>query len=276
VKLRYRIIATTLGLLLALTATLATAAGRSSLPLRGQGVTLELPAAQLATCTAMEATSEVRWLATDEAGELTDEEVTEYPSETVAIGAIFDYNCVPKSASIVTVFSIDGEVVFSNKAPQKASSKPNSYSYVISREDGSPVPDGEWEVSFFNNKTLLASGAVTVGGEGPAPTPEEDAIEVQGSVTDAKTKKPIKGALVIVLNEGVTAEAFVDDPQDEDVFASAQTDARGEFVLDQLVEKTVEHSWIIAAKGYKPIVKDALVVGEDAEDPLILNVTLSK
>jgi hypothetical protein len=266
----------TLGLLLALTATLATAAGRSSLPLRGHGVTMKLPAAQLATCSAMEATSEVRWLATDEAGELIDEEVTEYPSETVAIGAIFDYNCVPKSASIVTVFSLDGEVVFSNKAPQKASSKPNSYSYVISREDGSPVPEGEWEVSFFNNKTLLASGAITVGGEGPAPTPEEDAVEVQGSVTDAKTKKPIKGALVIVLNEGVTAEAFVDDPQDEDVFASAQTDARGEFVLDQLVERTVEHSWIIAAKGYKPIVKDALVVGEDAEDPLILNVTLSK
>jgi hypothetical protein len=276
-KLRNRTIALGIGLLLALTATIAGAAGYSGLLLTGHEFRLPISApAQQTTCTTMKADTDAYWLATDETGEATDEEVSSYPSGTVALAAAFDYNCLPKGATIVTVFALDGEVVFSNKAPQKPSTRSNTYSYVISREDGEPVPDGEWEVGFFNNKTLLTSSTIMVGGDDQGLTPDSDSITVQGTVTDAKTRKPIRAALVIVLNEGVTTAQFIKNPKDSMVFASAETDSRGQFVLETTIERSVAHSWIIAAKGYKPLVEDDLVVGDEAEDPLELNVTLSK
>jgi hypothetical protein len=275
VKPRHRMIAACIGLLLALTFSVTTAAGRGGLDLRGSAFDLSAAVpAQQGTCTTMQAESDAEWLATDESGEATDEVVESYPTGTTVIAAQFAYNCLPKNAVIVTVFALDGEVIFSNKAPQKPKSKSGIYAYTLSREDGEPMPDGEWEVGFFNNKTLLTSSTITVGGDEPAPT--GDAISVQGTVKDTKTKKPIKGALVIVLNEGVTAEAFIDDPQDADVYTAATTNARGEFVLESTIERDVPHSWIIAAKGYKPIIEDEYVIGGEAEDPLELNITLSK
>lgn len=274
---RQRLIAACLGLLLALTASVAIGAGRGGMALRGQALDLAAAVpAQQTTCTKMQADGDAYWLATDETGEATDEQVEVYETGTTVLAAGFDYNCIPKNVSIVTVFALDGEVVFSDKAPQKPKSRGGSYVYTISREDGEPVPDGEWEVGFFNNKTLLASGKITVGGEPDPDDPVVQTVTVQGTVTDKKTKKPIKGALVIVLNEGVTVKAFLENPQDEDVFASAQTDARGQFALDQPIERDVEHSWIIAAKGYKPVAEDGVVLGDDVEDPLEMNITLSK
>ncbi len=276
-KPRYRTIGLVLGLVLALSASMAGATGRDLLRLTGHGFALPVAApAQQTACTTMKATSDARWLATDEEGQATDEEVTSYPTGTLAIAAVFDYNCVPKSATIVTVFALDGEVVFSNKAPQKPSTRANSYSYVISRDDSEPIPDGEWEVGFFNNKTMLASSTVIVGGEDSSTAGVSASVTVQGTVTDAKTKKPIKGVLVIVLNEGVSAQSFIKSPKDSQVFTHASTDARGQFVLPDAIERSVGHSWVIAAKGYKPLVEDDLVVGDDTEDPLELNVTLTK
>jgi hypothetical protein len=163
---------------------------------------------------------------------------------------------------------------FSNKAPQKPTSRAGIYSYTLSREDRAEIPTGEWEVAFFNNKTLLASGTITVGGD--AAQGLSDAIVVKGTIVHAKTRQPIRNALVVLLNEGIDAETYLNDPQDSDVYTSATTDARGKFVLNEPIERTAEHTWIIAAKGYKPIVEDALVIGDGAEDPLELTITLTK
>jgi hypothetical protein len=265
------------GLILTLTSSIAGATGRSGIALVGFA-SERIPAvpAQQSTCSAMKATTDAYWLATDEDGDATDEEISSYPSGTLAIAAAFEYNCIPKNATIVTVFALDGEVVYSDKEPQKPSNRGDTYSFVISREDGEPVPDGEWEVGFFNNKTLLTSSTIVVGGDASGEEPITDSVTVQGTVSDAKTKKPIKGAVVVVLNEGVTAQQFLKNPKDSMVFVSATTDSRGQFVLETPIERSIAHSWVIAAKGYKPLIEDDLVVGDEAGDPLELNVTLSK
>lgn len=278
-KIHRQLSALVLGLLMALTVTITGASDRPGIVFRGERYYLEVvPVApvQQASCSKMQATSDVFWYETDEEGEFTDEQVESYPSGTAVLAASFDYNCVPKGVSIVTVWALDGEVIFSDKTTQKASNKEGSYSYTLFREDGEALPDGEWEVGFFNNKTELVTGAITVGGGGGEEPIDGEPVTIQGTVTDAKTKKPIKGALVIVLNEGIAAEDFVEDPQDEDVYTAATTNARGEFVLENPVDREGTHSWIIAAKGYKPVLEDEVVIGADAEDPVELNIELSK
>lgn len=228
-------------------------------------------AAQAApACKALAATSEVMWYVSEE-----EPAVDVYPSGVEAIEPYFEYTCVPKNTEIVTVFTLDGEEVFSDSEAVPATGSSDYYFYSLTSKKGA-MPDGEWGVSFLVNDETVAEGSITVGGD-PSEPAVADAVQVGGTVVDKRTKKPLKGAMFVVLNPGVTVQQFADDDfAEEDVFTSATTDAKGQFVLDTPLERNVEYSILVAAKGYKPLAQDGFVVNDEDPDPLILNVALAK
>jgi len=224
-----------------------------------------------ATCTKMKA-SDVAWVTLTEDGEI-DEQVEAYESGATLITPVFEYDCVPKKTTIVTVFQFNGEEIFSDKEPLKASNSKGLYGYPLSKTDESAVDEGVWGVAFYNNKTLLTESEIVVGEEGG----DSGAVTVQGTVKDAKTKKALKGATVLVLQPGVTIKKFIDGGQkDDDVYTAAQTDGKGQFVLPDQFERNTEYSIIAVAKGYKPVGQDKFVIGDDDPNPLEMNVTLKK
>ncbi|HLF26596.1 MAG TPA: carboxypeptidase-like regulatory domain-containing protein [Anaerolineae bacterium] len=255
---------------IALTATAFSAFALSSNLGRADAV-LASPAAQGGACSRMQA-SDVAWVTLDEDDNI-DEQVESYPSDATTIVPLFEYNCVPKKTSIVSVFTLDGEQVYSDKESLKASNSEGFYAYPLGTTDDSPMDEGEWGVEFYNNKTLLSSGVVFVGGDDPTP----DTVTVIGTVKDAKTKKAIKGAVILVLVPDVTVEAFIDnDQQDEDIYTAAKTDSKGQYELESPLEREVPYSFIVVAKGYKPIGEDGVTIPADAEDPVELPITLTK
>lgn len=233
-----------------------------------------LPASLAAKCGSKMEVSDVAWVTLNEDFEIEDQ-VDAYPSGTTMITPVFQYNCVPKKITLVTVFSYDGEEVFSDKETLKATKTEGVYGYPLSYEDDEPFPDGEWGVQFYNNKTLLVEGAILVGDEGGGEYGA--AVTVQGVVTYKKTGKPIKGATILVLEPGVTVEQWVDGGQEEgEVYTAGQTDSKGQFVLEAQLERDVEYSVIVVAKGYKPIGQDGFVITEEDPDPLDLDIQLTK
>ena len=224
-----------------------------------------------AACTKMEA-GDVAWVTLTEDGDIEDQ-VDSYPSGTILITPVFEYPCVPKKVTIVTSFSLDGEVVFSDKETLKSSSSGGLYGYPLGTTDESPMDEGTWGVEFFNNKTLLTSSEIVVGeGEGT-----DETVTVEGTVKDKKTKKAIKGATIIVLNPGVTVEEWVDgDQSEDDVFTAGQTNSKGEFTLENSLTRNETYSLVIVAKGYKAIATDEFVIEDDVEDPVQLNITMTK
>jgi len=230
--------------------------------------------AALAGCTKMQA-SEVAWVTLDDEGEI-DEQVSEYPSGTTTVTPVFQYNCVPKSTTLVTVFTFDGETVLTDKETLKASSRKGLYSYPISYEDERPIDEGEWGVQFYSGKTLLTAGAVSVG-EGESGGAASQTVTVEGKVTDKKTKKPVKSATILVLNPGVTIQKFINGGQkDKDVYTAAQTDSKGEFALGSPLEREQTYAIIVVAKGYKATGHEGFTVASDAPDPLVLTITMAK
>ena len=228
-------------------------------------------AAPNAACTAM-AAGDVAWVTLNDEGDI-DEQVDAYPGGTSLIVPVFEYACVPKKVTIVSVFSFEGEQVYSDKEPLKASNTQGLYGYPLGTTDESPLDEGEWGVEFFNNKTLLTSGSIVVGDESGT----SETVNVVGTVKDAKTKKAIKGAVILVLLPGVTIQDFIDnDQQDEDIYTGAKTDSKGQYELESPLEREVEYSIIVVAKGYKPIGQDGLVIPADAEDPVELPITMTK
>jgi hypothetical protein len=252
-------------------ATLASATNTKS----GRGTSaVDRPAA---VCKTMEA-AEVYWVTLTEDGEI-DEKVDSYPEETTKVTAAFDYNCVPKKTKITTVWSIDGEQVLTSDETPKPTEKANTWTESIFMKDESALPNGEYGIEFYIGEDLLASGTVVVGQskDTPEPTPEPSAeVTVQGTVVDSRTKKPINGALVVVLNEGVDGKQWLQDGKDEDVFAFAKTDSKGQFELNNKIPVNVEHPWIIGAKGYRLIYQADFKIDEGAEDPYVLNVALER
>ena len=229
------------------------------------------PAAPAAACTKMTA-DDVFWVTLTDEGDI-DEQVEAYPGDASTIVPVFEYNCVPKKVTVVTVFTFEGEQVYSDKEALKSSNTTGLYGYPLGTEDGSPMDAGEWGVEFYNSKTLLTHGTVLVGEDGQT----SEAVTVFGTVKDAKTKKAIKGAVILVLVEGVTVQDFIDNKQqEEDIYTGAKTDSKGQYELEEPLEREVEYSIIVVAKGYKPIGQDGFAIPEDAEDPLELPITLSK
>lgn len=223
-----------------------------------------------AACTKIKA-SDVAWVTLNEDGDIEDQ-VESYPSGTNLIVPVFQYDCVPKKTTIVTVFTLDGEQVYNDSESLKASNTKGTYGYPLGTTDESPMDEGEWGVEFYNSKTLLTSGSVIVGEAQGGET-----VSVVGTIKDAKTKKAIKGAVILFLNPGVTVKAFVNGGQkDKDVYTGGKTDSKGQFEVESPLEREVEYSVIVVAKGYKPIAQDGFTVAADDEDPVVLNITLSK
>ena len=260
------------GSLLALAATVLAASAAAPGLARGGGVAAP-PAAPLAACTSMSA-EEVVWVTLDEDGQI-DQQVDAYESGVTEIVPVFQYNCVPSKASIVSVFSLNGEPVFTDKESLKASSSGGLYGYPLGTTDGSALDDGEWSVEFYNNKTLLTEGSVVVGDAGD--NPSGNSATVEGTVKDKRTKKPIKGAVVLILVPGVTAEDWVSGGKSQDdILTVGKSDSKGYYKLENTLERVTPFSIIIVAKGYKSVAADGFVIGVDDDDPYQIDVTLTK
>jgi serine protease Do len=104
-----------------------------------------------------------------------------------------------------------------------------------------------------------------------------NSVTVEGVVTDKKSRKPIKGAVILILQPGVSAEDWVEDDQpDEDVYTAGKTDSKGKFTLEHPLERETVYSIIVVAKSYKPLANDSFEIAADEADPVQLTIKLTK
>ena len=232
------------------------------------------PAMPALACTKMQG-GDVAWVTLTEDGDV-DEQVDAYPSGTSLITPVFEYNCVPRSVTIVTIFSLNGEPVFSDKESLRSSTAAGLYGYPLGTTDDSALDDGEWGVEFYNNKTLLTDGVVSLG-EGGSGNSVDSTVTVEGVVTDKKSRKPIKGAVILILQPGISVQEWVDNDQpDDEVFTAGKTDSKGVFTLENPLEREVVYSIIVIAKSFKPLANDAFEIGPDEEDPVQVTIKMTK
>jgi len=279
---------------------------------------------QAAACTNMQISNPALWFATDKKGNVyPDKIIKQYPTGTSVIASGFEYNCIPKNTTIGVVYYYGGfntEPVFSDSKKESPENKSGVFWWYIGYEDGSPLPEGDWQVEWYINKKLASKGEITVGGGKkedikPLPTEEEqpteeateepteekvaeeepsgvediwdfgeeekqpaaETVTVQGKVIDGKTKKPIAGALFVVLNPGVGMQEWADkDFAEEDIYTGAKTDTRGQFTCPKELERNVTYTVAVAAKGYQLIVAEDFVIDEQQEDPVNLTIKMYK
>jgi S1-C subfamily serine protease len=89
-------------------------------------------------------------------------------------------------------------------------------------------------------------------------------VQLSTRVVDASNLAPIRGALVMVLRQGVTANAVDVNALDDQVLAWGKSNANGDVTLPEPVPVPGSYTVLVNAKGYEPLVDDSeLNLGSD-------------
>ena len=231
---------------------------------------LRLPAAD---CPDMQAT-DVAWVTLTPNHHI-DKQVPAYDSGPMDITPVFQYSCAPSNATIVSVFSLNGLTVFTDKEAIKPRNSAGLYAYALETNDGTPVSDGDWGVQYFNDKTLLTTGSVVVGSASTDPSQTSSAT-VQGIVQDQDSQTPIEGAVILILNPGVKSQDFIQNGQkDSDVYTAGKSDSQGAFTLEKKLVRHRVFAMIVAVAGYKSLGSDTFQVNDEA-DPVSITIGMTK
>jgi hypothetical protein len=227
-------------------------------------------------CTPFRASGDAFWVTLNEDFEIEDQ-VSSYPRGTTLITPVFEYDCAPDNVDVVSVFSYDGEVVYSDEESVQPSTGPGLYGYPLGTTDNSALSDGRYGIEFYVGDDLIADGAIDVGGEGGNDQNGNEMVPVEGSVVSANSGQPIEDAQVLILNPGVTVQAWIDaNYPDSDIYTGAYSDSRGAFTLPDPMERNVEYSLVVVAEGFQPLAVDGMVIGDDLEPPVFLEIELAE
>lgn len=127
------------------------------------------------------------------------------------------------------------------------------------------LPDAEYMVELLLEGQVVRSGTTVVGvGTVPKPDPTpkpDDGVQMQGVVVDLDTERPIAGALVLLLEPGITLSTF--EWTEEELYASAEADRNGSFELPALLEWGECYTLIVGAEGYWTFGQDDICMTDD-------------
>ena len=111
-------------------------------------------------------------------------------------------------------------------------------------------------------------------GDGEDQAQVTEGVQIVGTIVDADTGKPLAGAIFVVLNEGVTWDAF--SGSDDEVYEAVNTDRKGKFEMTKLLERGKSYSVGWTAKGYQSVKQDDLEVTDDTPEVVEAKLKLQK
>lgn len=204
---------------------------------------------------------------------------TSFPSGIKALYVFSDYRGMKDGLKCVSRVYLNGQLVI--ESPFQWSGEfyggVSGVWWNAIHANGNELPDGEYTQELLVEGQVVQRGSAVVGRAGqPAPTPTRavDGVQVTGKITDADTGRPIVGAFFIVLQPGITVDAF--QWTDAEVYTFAETDRQGAFKLPALLERGQCYSILMGAKGYWPHTEDDVCVAPAMPDQVELTIQLKR
>jgi hypothetical protein len=203
-----------------------------------------------------------------------------FPEGAKQVVAAFDYSGMKSGTPWGYVLRLDGDPAINKPNTLKwDEDSSGSYSISFSNQD-EPLPVGEYELSLLVNQEEAQRGQFqVVKGQSAPETPGASKGTIfKGQVVDADTRRPIAGALVVLLEPGSTVQDWIDrDFEPAMVVSVGETGRDGSFRTDPPLARDQTYSVIVGADGYDPLTEDdALTIPADAPAEIDLgSITLA-
>ena len=198
-----------------------------------------------------------------------------FASEIEEVHVFSDYTGMQDGIDVLVNWYIDEEKVVEWPYAWDGGQSGTWHDYLYS--DSGSLPDGTYTVELVVQGQTLQQGSAVVGtGATPTPVPPVagDGVQIEGTIVDLDTNRPIPGAAFYVLEPGITLNTF--GWTDDEVFTSAEADQEGYYSLPDLLERGECYSVLIGADQYWAYGEDDVCIEQDAESPLVLTVSLER
>lgn len=196
--------------------------------------------------------------------------VASFPSGVQQISAIFSHSGMTDGQSVAMFWLLNGEVVVEDQFAWDGGPSDDCFAFYV-HNGGEPLPDGTYTLALYTETAQVAEVSTTVGGSGSIAPSGEDLVSVDGYILDADTGKGIPNAVIVILNPGVDPDAWLASGTDADVYAYAQADSTGYFVLPVAFQRGVDYPGIAGLEGYQPSTGGLFF---DADDPAQITLTI--
>lgn len=188
------------------------------------------------------------------------------PADSFAPGleelhAFSNFSGMDDGLDVVVNWYLDGQMIV--EWPYVWAAGPDGIWHDFLYSQSGTLPEGEYGLELTVEGQLLQRGSTTIGTQ-IRPTPgaqPRTGIPGYGTVVDAYTGRPIEGALLLLLNPGITVDSF--NWVEDEVYTAASADVDGYFEFPRLLVPGTCYSIIIAAEGYWPFAQDDLCISAD-------------
>lgn len=203
-----------------------------------------------------------------------------YPSNTTLAVAIFEYSGMVDGEQVVVAWWLDDEIMSTTVFEWSEGTSGDCTAFYF-HNYGDPIPSGNYAVEIYAGGDLefvgvaetAVGGAATpsTGNTGSTGTTSKDGVQVEGEILDADSGKPLRGAVIFILQPGTDLDAWLDNPTDTDVYTYAETDQKGYFFLPQPLQRGVEYPGVAGMTGYY---NNEGFLEFSADDPASIYLTL--
>lgn len=198
-----------------------------------------------------------------------------YPSNTTLAVSIFEYSGMTDGEQVLVAWWLDEELLSTVVFEWNEGSSGDCTAFYF-HNYGDPIPNGNYAVELYAGGNLDFVGAAeTAVGVSSVSNTGSGGVFVEGEILDADSGKPLSGAVIFVLQPGTDLDAWLDNPTEEDVYAFAETDEKGQFSLPLALERGVRYPGVAGLTGYRNN-EGFLEFTADDPESLFLTLELSK
>ena len=183
-----------------------------------------------------------------------------FASGAPSVYAFFDYSNIPEGTPYSYAWYCDGEEMLARERQWEASDAAGNYWLQVNNGDG--LPDGQWRLELSIDGKAAVEGEFVIGGNAQ---PADEGVQVTGSIIDADTRRPLPGAIFLVLVPGTDVDEFLDNLDDSLIYAQGSADESGSFSLDRLLERDQTYVIVAGTEKYQPVVEEAFKITQDTE-----------
>lgn len=190
--------------------------------------------------------------------------------EASTIYAVFAVENMTPGTPWRTRWLYEGEEVLSEEDVWDATNVRSTW-VSLTHPDG--LPAGQFTLELYIDGRLAQRGNFTVSERSSG---RVEMVSVTGTVRDINnSRRTISGALIALLNPGVTVEQWVNSDFDESmVYASGTSGRNGVYQLDAKVRPGTAYSVVVVHDDYQPVIADNYTIPVDAGDPYQLDLTM--